>query len=413
VVPSENLYIYEDSQKRAGVKGEYFNNIKLEGDPVLTRVDSKIDFRWTLHSPEPAKINYDWFSARWSGKLVSPETGEFNIGVKGDDGFRLYINKELVIDNWKKQTHRQFTKAYKFEKGKEYDLQVEFFETVGNVWFKLIWDVGIENQWENQIKKAVKQVENSDMAVVVAGIDEGEFQDRAFLSLPGHQEELIQKIAETGKDVVVVLVGGSAITMTNWIDKVPAVLNVWYPGDEGGNAVADVLFGDYSPAGRLPITFPVHEAQLPLYYNHKPTGRGDDYMNLTGKPLFPFGYGLSYSSFVYSDLEFDTLEIDSEDTATLRFSISNTGNYDADEVVQLYIKDLYGSVVRPVIELKGFQRIHLKKGETKEIEFMITPDLLSMLDENMNRIVEPGEFRIMIGAASNDIRLREILTVRQ
>lgn len=412
VVPSENLYFYEEGEKRTGVKGEYFNNIKLEGDPVLTRVDPKIDFRWTLHSPDPAKINYDWFSARWSGKLVSPETGEFNIGVKGDDGFRLYINKELVIDNWKKQTHRQLTTAYKFEKGKEYDLQVEFFETVGNVWFKLIWDVGTENQWENQIKEAVKQVDKSDMAVIVAGIDEGEFQDRAFLSLPGHQEELIQKIAETGKDVVVVLVGGSAITMTNWIDKVSAVLNVWYPGDEGGNAVAEVLFGDYSPAGRLPITFPVHEAQLPLYYNHKPTGRGDDYMNLTGKPLFPFGYGLSYSSFVYSDLKFDTLEMNSEETATLRFSISNTGNYDGDEVVQLYIKDLYGSVVRPVIELKGFQRIHLKKGETKEIEFEITPDLLSMLDENMNRIVEPGAFRIMIGAASNDIKLREILTVR-
>lgn len=135
-------------------------------------------------------------------------------------------------------------------------------------------------------------------------------------------------------------------------------------------------------------------------------------MNLTGKPLFPFGYGLSYSSFVYSDLKFDTLEMNSEETATLRFSISNTGNYDGDEVVQLYIKDLYGSVVRPVIELKGFQRIHLKKGETKEIEFEITPDLLSMLDENMNRIVEPGAFRIMIGAASNDIKLREILTVR-
>jgi beta-glucosidase len=201
--------------------------------------------------------------------------------------------------------------------------------------------------------------------------------------------------------------------MTNWINKVPAVIDVWYPGDEGGDAVADVLFGDYNPAGRLPITFPHHEAQLPLYYNHKPTGRGDDYWNLTGKPLFPFGYGLSYTSFEYSDLIIDSREIASEESSTVRFMITNTGHYDGDEVVQLYIKDLYASVVRPVMELKGFQRIHIKEGETKEVEFQITPELLTMLDEEMNRMVEPGEFRIMIGSSSNDIRLREVLRVKE
>ncbi len=413
VVPADCLHFYDGDQKVPGLKGEYFNNIALEGDPVLTRIDPKIEFRWTLFSPEHKKINYDWYAARWTGKLVSPETGVFNIGVKGDDGYRLYINNELVIDNWKKQTFRQLTTAYRFEKDKEYDIQVEFYETVGNVWLKLVWDLGVELTWKDEIKEAVNAVKQSDVAVVVAGIHEGEFQDRAFLSLPGHQEELIDRIAACGKPVVVVLVGGSAITMTEWIDKVPAIVDVWYPGDEGGNAVADVLFGDYSPAGRLPITFPVHEAQLPLYYNHKPTGRGDDYWNLTGKPLFPFGFGLSYSSFEYSDLVFDSREITSKEHATLRFRITNTGSYDGDEVVQLYIKDLYASVVRPVMELKGFQRIHLKKGETKEVEFQITPELLSMLDEKMKRVVEPGEFRIMIGASANDIRLREILTVKK
>jgi beta-glucosidase len=259
--------------------------------------------------------------------------------------------------------------------------------------------------------EAVKLARESDVAIIVAGINEGEFQDRAFLSLPGHQEEMIEQIAAVGKPVVVVLVGGSAITMGGWINKVPAVVDAWYPGDEGGNAVADVLFGDYNPAGRLPVTFPVHEAQLPLYYNHKPTGRGDDYLNLTGKPLFAFGYGLSYTSFWYSDPVVEPLEITAQENATVRFKVTNTGDYDGDEVVQLYIKDEIASVVRPVTELKGFKRIHLEKGETKEIEFLITPELLSMLDENMNRVVEPGEFRIMIGAASNDIRLREILTV--
>ena len=141
------------------------------------------------------------------------------------------------------------------------------------------------------------------LVVIVAGIEEGEGLDRAYLNLPGHQEEMINKIAATGKPVVVVLVGGSAITMNKWIDNVPSVLDVWYPGDEGGNAVADVLFGDYNPSGRLPITFPVFEGQLPLVYNHKPTGRNDDYLNLNGLPLFPFGYGLSYTKFEYEQYE--------------------------------------------------------------------------------------------------------------
>ena len=413
VVPTENLYFYNGDEKESGLKGEYYNNTTLEGEPVLTRVDSRIDFRWTLFSPDHEKINYDWYSAKWTGKLVSPETGVFNIGLKGDDGYRLYINNELVIDNWKKQTFRQLTTEYKFEQGKEYDLKVEFYETVGNVWFKLVWDVGVEDNWENEIKEALSLVKKSDVAVVVAGINEGEFQDRAYLSLPGHQEELIEQIAASGTPVVVVLVGGSAITMTKWINKIPAIIDVWYPGDEGGNAVADVLFGDFNPAGRLPITFPIHEAQLPLYYNHKSTGRGDDYLNLTGKPLFAFGYGLSYSSFEYSELILDSQEITSKGSSTLRFKITNTGDFDGDEVVQLYIKDLFASVARPVIELKGFQRIHLKKGETKEVEFKITPELLSMLDEKMNKVVEPGEFRIMIGSSSNDIRLREVLIAKK
>lgn len=412
-IPTENLFCYQGDKKVPGLHGAYFNNITLEGEPALTRIDPKIDFRWTLFSPEDKTINYDWYSARWTGKLVAPKTGVVNLGIKGDDGYRLYINDELFIDNWKKQTAQQLTKPFRFKKGNVYDIKVEFFESVGNVWFKLLWDAGVDNTWKKDIKEAVRSVKKSDVAVVVVGIDEGEFQDRANLSLPGHQEELIQEIAATGKPMTVVLVGGSAITMSNWINQVPAILDVWYPGDEGGNAVADVLFGDYNPAGRLPITFPVDEAQLPLYYNHKPTGRGDDYRDLTGKPLFPFGYGLSYSSFAYSDLVMDSNKIAVDESMVLRFKLTNTGDYDGDEVVQLYIRDLIASVTRPVMELKGFQRVHLRQGESKTVEFTITPELLTMLDENMDRIVEPGKFRIMLGAASNDIRLREILEVTE
>jgi beta-glucosidase len=246
---------------------------------------------------------------------------------------------------------------------------------------------------------------------VVVGIEEGEFRDRAYLNLPGKQEDLIKKVAATGKPVIVVLVGGSAVTMNNWINEVDGIIDVWYPGEQGGNAVAEVLFGDYNPAGRLPITFPVFEGQLPLVYNHKPTGRGDDYDNLTGQPLFPFGFGLSYTSFEYSDIKLEKNKISRSDSTYVSVKVTNTGKIAGDEVVQLYLRDELSSVARPVIELKGFERISLNSGETKEIRFMITPELLSMLDMDLKKIVEPGLFRIMIGASSKDIRQRVILEV--
>ena len=411
IIPAKYLSAVLKGKKTNGLKGEYFNNISLKGNPALTRIDKQVDFRWTLFSPDKDKINYDWYSARWTGKLTAPETGTYKIGIKGNDGYRLYLNNELIIDNWQKQTFRTITKDFKFEKGKEYDIKIEFFESVGHVWFKLIWNIGIENSYKQKIQEAVKLAKKSDITVIVAGIEEGESLDRAYLNLPGHQEEMIKQIAASGKPVAVLLVGGSAIVMNKWIDDVPAILDIWYPGDEGGNAVADVLFGDYNPSGRLPITFPIHEGQLPLYYNHKPTGRIDGYVNLTGKALFPFGYGLSYTDFTYSKLEFSKTNPTIKDSFDVKFKLTNTGDYDGDEVVQLYIKDLLASVARPVMELKGFQRVHLKKGETKEIVFKITPGLLSMLDIDLNRVVEPGEFRIMIGASSYDIRLRKIINI--
>ncbi|MFK8060400.1 MAG: glycoside hydrolase family 3 C-terminal domain-containing protein [Polaribacter sp.] len=411
-IPKSNLYHLKEGKKVAGLQADYFNNITLKGTPALSRIDENIDFRWTLFSPEQHTINYDFYAARWQGKLIASETGKIDIGIKGDDGYRLYINNKIIIDNWKKQTVQQITKSYQFEKGKSYDIKVEFYETTGNVWFQLLWNAGIKNNKEQEIAKAVSIAKKAEIAIVCVGIEEGEFRDRAYLNLPGYQEKLIQEVAKTGTPTIVVLVGGSAITMQNWLQNVAAILDVWYSGDEGGNAIADVLFGDYNPAGRLPVTFPIDVAQVPLFYNHKPTGRGDDYVNLSGKPLFPFGFGLSYTSFEYSNIQFDKNTINASENTNIKFNLKNTGNFDGDEVVQLYIKDEFASVARPVMELKGFKRIHLKKGETKEVQFKITPELLTMLNKKMERVVEPGTFRIMIGASSNDIRLRKILTVQ-
>lgn len=410
-IPSEYLYCEIDGKQFSGLKGEYFTNVTFSGEPVFTRNDPQIQFQWTLFGPDPEKMNYDFYSVRWSGKLKAPETGAFKIGIDGNDGYRLYLDGKLILDNWIKRGKQTLLVQFDFEKDREYDLRIEYYEPVGNAWFRLVWDVGDDYDEIEEIEKAVEIARNCDLAVVVAGIEEGEFRDRAYLNLPGRQEELINKIAATGKPVVVVLVGGSAITMKNWIDQVHAILHVWYPGEEGGNAVADVLFGEHNPAGRLPVTFPVFEGQLPLVYNHKPTGRGDDYLNLTGQPLFPFGFGLSYTSFEYTGIQLSKNPVTAADTTQVTVHVTNTGNLAGDEVVQLYLRDELASIARPVLELKGFQRIHLKPGETKTVTFEINPEMLSMLDKNLNKVVEPGDFRIMIGASSKDIRQRSILTV--
>jgi beta-glucosidase len=407
-IESQYLSTLSGNTRKEGLTGEYFSNITLAGEPELTRVDRNMNFGWTLFSPSP-ELDYDWYSVRWTGSLTAPESGTFNIGAEGNDGYRLYLDGELLIDNWFKQSHRRIMKPFKFRKGATYDIKIEFYEPSGNSRFRLVWDATVEDETRKQIADAVKTARRSDIAVIAAGIHEGEFQDRAFLGLPGHQEELILAVAATGKPVVVVLYGGSAITMTRWMDKVDAIIMAWYPGEAGGYALADVLYGNENPGGRLPVTFPVHVGQAPLFYNHKPTGRGDDYYDLTGMPMFPFGFGLTYTEFEYGGLSFSSEEFSGDESITVSCTVRNSGKIPGDEVVQLYIRDELSSVSRPVKELKGFQRIHLQPGEEKTISFTLGFNELSMLDREMEKVVEPGNFRIMIGASSSDIRLRGIV----
>jgi beta-glucosidase len=411
VVPSENLSTKSDSGTRRGVRGEYFDNNRLDGTPRVVRTDEKIDFGWTLNSPARG-IPFDWYSVRWTGTLTAPRSGVRQIGVEGNDGYRLWIDDRLVIDNWRKESFGTRLATVNLAGGTAHSLHIEYFESTGNAKVKLIWDAGVSNHWRPDIDSAVAIAKRSDVAIVVAGIEEGEFRDRAFLNLPGHQEELIERVAATGKPTVVMLVGGSAITMGPWLNKVASVLDVWYPGEEGGHGVADVLFGDSDPAGRLPITFPISEGQLPLVYNHKPTGRGDDYLDLTGQALFPFGFGLSYTSFEYSNLSIMPAEMPATGTATVRCRVKNTGSRAGDEVVQLYVHDVLASVARPVMMLEGFTRVHLQPGEERDVSFTLSPAELQMLDAGMHWIVESGSFRLMVGASSKDIRLRGVLVVK-
>ncbi|MNK24815.1 Xylan 1,4-beta-xylosidase precursor [compost metagenome] len=402
---------YLESNGTPGLSTAYFDNPELNGDPVFEKQSEIIDFHWTLYAPHE-KLQADHYSARWTGELIAPESGEFQIGLEGNDGFRLYLDNKILIDRWNKQSYHTDLVNYSFKKGKKYALGVEFHETQGEGKIRLIWNATIKTDWKKEIDKSVQLAKKSEIAIVVAGITEGEFLDRASLKLPGHQEELIQALNKTGKPVVVLIVGGSAVTMENWLGETEAVAMLWYPGEAGGYAVSDFLFGQVNPSGKLPITFPVNEAQLPLVYNHQPTGRGNDYNNLSGQPLFPFGFGLSYTQFAYSDIRLDRSTISGNETTRVHFKLKNTGLKEGTEVVQLYIKDVLSSFVRPVQELKGFHRIQLKAGEEKEVSFEITPELLEQLDENLKPFVEPGEFRIMIGSSSRDLPLKATLIVQ-
>ncbi|HRP07721.1 MAG TPA: glycoside hydrolase family 3 C-terminal domain-containing protein, partial [Gemmatimonadales bacterium] len=214
----------------------------------------------------------------------------------------------------------------------------------------------------------------------------------------------IRAVAATGTPVVVVIVGGAPVTMSEWIDSVGAVLMAWYPGEAGGDALADIIFGAQDPGGRLPVTFPLDEGQLPLYYNHKPTGRGDDYLDLAGRPLFPFGFGKSYTSFEYSGMTLSTDTIGIGESVSVSFQVRNTGMRRGVAVPQLYLRDRLASIAQPVMMLRKSARMELEPGEERVVEWILSPEDLSLLDIGMERVVEPGSFRIMVGESSRDIR---------
>ncbi len=262
---------------------------------------------------------------------------------------------------------------------------------------------------------ALAAAKKSDAVILVVGESaamSGEASSRSSLDLPGVQEELVKAISETGKPVVLVLMNGRPLSISWEAEHVPAIVESWFLGVQTGNALADVLFGNYNPSGKLPVTFPRTVGQVPIYYDHKNTGRPANdtvkytsrYIDLPSTPLFPFGYGLSYTKFEYSGLRLNAEKIFPTDSISVSVDVKNAGARDGEEVAQLYIRDEYGSVTRPVEELKGFKKIFLKKGETKTVSFLLTPESLSMLNINMKKVVEPGVFKVFAGTNSVDVK---------
>ncbi len=291
----------------------------------------------------------------------------------------------------------------------------------------------IRDSLHTDIDRAVAAAQRADVAVVVVGgssardfktkyietgaaiiseedisdMESGEGSDRATLDLLGKQLDLLKAVKATGKPVIVVYIEGRPLNM-NWAsENTDALLTAWYPGQEGGNAIADVLFGDYNPAGRLPVSVPRSVGQIPVYYN-KVNPKGHNYVEMPSSPLYCFGYGLSFSKFEYGNLQVDKKE---KYKFNISFTVKNAGSYDGDEVAQLYLRDEYASTVQPIKQLKYFERIFLKKGEEKKVTFFLNEDDLSITNQEMKKVVEPGDFAVMVGASSDDIRLNCMLNV--
>ncbi len=278
---------------------------------------------------------------------------------------------------------------------------------------------GRDNRPEAElIEEALKVARQSD--VIVAALGEsaemnGECSSRSDISLPQNQQDLLKALLKTGKPVVLVLFTGRPLTMKWESENVPAILNVWFGGSEAGYAVADVLFGDVNPSGKLTTTFPQNVGQVPLYYSHKNTGRplGEgrwfekfktNYLDVSNDPVYPFGYGLSYTTFEYSEISLSKPAINAAEKLEVIVTVKNTGNYDGQEVVQLYVRDMVGTITRPVKELKGFQKIFLKKGESKEVVFTLGEEDLKFYNSDLNFVAEPGDFKVFVGGNSEDVK---------
>ena len=403
-VPASAFYTTADRSAR-GLKGEYFDNKDLQGSPVATRTDEQLNFDWFTDAPVPG-INTDNFSARWTGYFVPPASGTYQFGARADDGIRVFLDDRPIVDSWRDSSTRTLTQAMDFEAGRAYKLRVEYYERYASATAKLVWGPpGVAAALREEALRAAREadvvvmalglapsLEGEEMDVAVKGFSGG---DRTDLNLPDAQEELLKAVVATGRPVVLVLLNGGALAV-NWAqENVAAIVEAWYPGEEGGTAVADVLFGDYSPAARPPVTFPKSAEPLPTFDDYRTERKTSRYFR--GQPLSPFGHGLSYTRFEYGGLRFDAKRYAAGRNVEVGVDVRNAGDRAGDEVVQLYVTDAEASAPVPVRALKGVRRIHLRPGESRRVTFTLTPRDLTLVDERGRRLLEPGEFRVSIG----------------
>jgi len=415
-IPSDELKPPEGTKGgHKGLLGEYFKGQDLAGNPVLQRVDPEVSFEWGANPPAP-EVPADHYSVRWSGQLIPKKSGRYVLGVRSDDGSRLYLDGKLLVDNWGNHGAVTRTAAVSLLAHTSHEIRLEYYEDSGGASILLGW----RHETGHLLDDAVALAKHSDAAIVCAGFTgdiETEGTDRP-LALPDDQDKLISQVVAANKNTIVVLYSGAAVTLGPWVHDAAAILEAWYPGQEDGNALADVLTGQVNPSARLPTTFLAKWEDSPAY-GHYP-GQNDTveyaegifvgyrYFESKRLPvLFPFGYGLSYTNFAYSDLHISPKAIKPNEKMEVSFSLRNTGRVPGAEIVQLYIRDAESSLPRPPKELKGFQKVTLQPGELQTVRFDIDKSKLSFYDPSQHAwVAEPGEFEVLIGGSSNDIWLR-------
>jgi beta-glucosidase len=399
LVPTEFLRT-AGANSQPGLTAEYFANTNLSGAPALNRVDSAINFEWNNVSPAPGfpPGNY---SVRWAGELVPPVDGDYRLGVNTDGGSRLFLDGKKIIDDWNPHGARVMTTLVHLQAGHAYSIRMEYSHTWWESTVRLLWLP------PNLTQEAVDAARKADVVIAVVGLTpqlEGEESDnsdpgffggdRLDLDLPKPQQELLESLAAAGKQLIVVLTNGSALAV-NWAQEhAGAILEAWYPGEEGGTAVADVLSGDFNPAGRLPVTFYKSVAQLPPFGSYSMNGR--TYRYFTEQPLYPFGYGLSFSSFNYSEAKITPDQVAAGSPVTFSVHVTNASSVPGDEVVQLYLSHP-GVDSAPIRALAGFQRIHLAASASQTVTFTLHDRDLSLVDENGIRRLVPGPVDVWIG----------------
>jgi beta-glucosidase len=420
--------VFENSQfvtvpgGKSGLNGQYFDNQELRGPPAFVRTDAKVHFDWGEGSFAPHHPA-DHFSARWMGYFVPQKSEDYTFFTSADDGVRLYIDDKLEIDDWHAHSETLDSYATHLDAGRAYKIRLEYFENVGtaSVGFGVTGaDAFIGRETKPLAAKA-------DAVVICVGFDpktEGEGADRTF-RLPAGQDELIRQISAVNKNTIVVLTAGGNVDMNPWIDRVPVILHAWYPGQEGGTALAEILFGDYSPSGKLPVSFERRWEDNPTFHNYYPQ-KGQSrvaykeglflgyryYDRSETKPLFPFGYGLSYTTFAYSGFSVTPLAGNLSEPVTISFDVKNTGSREAAEVAELYVGESHPSVPRPLKELKGFAKVNLKPGQTERVTITLDRRAFSFYDVNKKDwTAEPGDFTISVGGSSDNIQLREKFTL--
>ena len=417
-----------------GLKAVFFNNMRLSWPPVAQRTDPNVDFDFGM-LPPIFGVHAQQYSIRWRGYFKVNQSGTYVFGAESDDGIRVYLDGQPFLEDWSDHAPRQKFVEKKLKAGHVYSIRIDYYNNQGGG--KIRFGYALVDK--TPLNKKLASVKNYDAAVVCVGFNpqiEGEGHDRPF-SLPKKQNELIKKVSRLNDQTVVLLTAGGGIDFSPWIDDVPAVLHTFYLGQVGGTPVAEILFGDVNPSGKLPFSVPKRWQDAPAYGHYYPRGEkgpiykenhkdhpvGIEYAEgiFVGyrhydqkdiEPQFPFGFGLSYTEFGFDDLELSKRQMNQNDSITVQCKIKNEGDRAGAEVVQFYIH-AKTKIPTPPKELKRFDKIFLKPNEEKTVTFTITPDLLQVYNvQNHRWEVEPGKYQVLIGASSRDIRLKKTFLVK-